>query len=54
MDDPSLYLGELLMESLREAEENDWHHSPRGSLEGDHYDRLVRAMRAWEVLNARD
>ena len=47
-DDPSIY-GDILMESLRQAEEAGWHHCPRGSLEGDHYDRLVEAMTRWTI-----
>ena len=35
---------DYLMEALRVAEELGWHHSPPGTLEGDHYDRLVARM----------
>ena len=50
-DGPSLY-EEILMESLRQAEEAGWHHCPRGTREGDHYDRLVEAMKQWNQRGA--
>ena len=50
-DDPSFY-GEMLMESLRQAEESGWHHCPRGTREGDHYDELVKALRKWNLRGA--
>ena len=42
---------DYLMEALRSAEELGWHHCPPGTLEGDHYDRIVERLRreyAWE------
>ena len=42
-DDPSELVLDLLMEALRQAEEQGWHHCPRGTREGDHYDALVEA-----------
>ena len=47
-DDPS----ELLMEALREAEARGWHHCPRGTPEGDHYDALVEALCKRETKGA--
>ena len=49
--DPSFY-GEILMESLRQAEDAGWHHCARGTPEGDHYDRLVEALRKWTLKGA--
>ena len=47
-DGPSKWdSGEYLMEALRQAEELGWHHCPSGTLEGDHYDRLVEMLRLW-------
>ena len=40
---------DLLMEALRVAEAHGWHHSPLGTLEGDHYNRLVTMLR-WQEL----
>ncbi len=32
------------LEMLRQAEELNFHHSPSGTLEGDHYERIVRLV----------
>ena len=42
-DAPSSIVLEMLMEAMRQAEEQGWHHCPRGTREGDHYDALVEA-----------
>ena len=53
MDDPSEQTEddplEELMEALREAEDSGWHHCARGTIEGDHYDRLVHLVAQMEA-----
>ena len=40
---------EVLLEAIRELEDLGFHHSPEGTVEGDHYTRLIKGL---EVLNA--
>ena len=47
---PSLKVLQQLQEAIREAENQGWHHCPPGSLEGDHYDRLVVRLRWQEMM----
>ena len=44
---------ELLQESIRAAENCGWHHLPDGSVEGDHYMRLVRMEEMIDAQRAR-
>ena len=43
-------VADLLMEAIRHGEMLGWHHSPPGTMEGDHYDRLVTQLRWQEML----
>jgi len=44
---------ELLQESIRAAENCGWHHLPDGTVEGDHYMRLVRMEESINAQRAR-
>ena len=43
---------EMVHEAMREAEAVAWHHSPAGTPEADHYERLVRMSESIDYQKA--
>ncbi len=37
-----------VLEAIRMAENEQWHHDPLGTVERDHYDSLVRTLKAYD------
>ncbi len=37
-----------VLEAIRMAENEQWHHEPLGTVERDHYDSLVRTLKAYD------